>query len=225
MNQMKSKIISITLIVLLSVTITKAQSQSIMSFGILGGINFQNLNGKNYAGDKLENDLIAGYHAGVNVQIPLAPEFYFQPGVSFSTKGSKHVGSLLTTTTSLSYIEVPLNLVYKGQLGNGYVLVGFGPYLGYGIMGKVKTEGGSASLESDIEFKNVVEIGDPVAYYYKALDAGANFLFGYEMASGIFAHLNAQAGMLNINPEYKVLSDDKSIIRNTGFGLSIGYRL
>jgi hypothetical protein len=30
--------------------------------------------------------------------------------------------------------------------------------------------------------------------------------------------------MVKINPEYKILSDDESIVKNTGFGLSLGYR-
>lgn len=222
---MKTKLISIVLLSLLSVTFVKAQDPGRLSFGILGGVNFQNLNGKDVAGDKLENDLIVGFHAGVNVQIPIVPEFYFQPGISFSTKGAKYTGNGITSTTSLSYIEVPLNLVYKGLLGTGYVLLGFGPYIGYGIMGKVKTEGGSVSVDSDIEFQNVVELTDPMTVpYFKALDAGGNIFFGYEMASGIFLQLNAQLGMLNISPEYKILTDDKSSIKNTGFGFSLGYR-
>lgn len=217
---MKTRLISIALILMLSATFATAQ----MSFGILGGVNFQNINGKNRSGDKLENDMILGYHAGVNVQIPIAPGVFFQPGVLFSTKGAKNTVSSLTTTTNLSYIEVPLNLVYKAQLGNGFFMLGLGPYIGYGIMGKSKTEGGSVSVEMDIEFQNVVEIGDPIAPYYKALDAGGNILFGFEMAGGIFAQANAQLGMLKINPEYKILSDDKSSFKNTGFGLSLGYR-
>jgi hypothetical protein len=81
-------------------------------------------------------------------------------------------------------------------------------------------------VESDIEFKNVVELTDPLTTpYFKALDAGGNIFFGYEMASGLFFHGNTQLGMIGINPEYKILSDDKSIIKNTGFGLSVGYRL
>jgi hypothetical protein len=44
---------------------------------------------------------------------------------------------------NLSYLELPLNFVYKGLLGTGYVMVGFGPYVGYGIMGKAKYVGGS----------------------------------------------------------------------------------
>jgi hypothetical protein len=226
---MKTRFLTILTIVALSITMASAQGTDKMSFGILGGLNFQNLNGKDAGGDKLTNEMIIGYHAGVNVQIPIAPQFYFQPGLIFSTKGAKNNSSILgvdyTTTTKLSYVEMPLNLVYKALLGNGYFMLGFGPYVGYGIAGKVVTEGGSISLDQDIEFQNVVETTDDMTVpYYKALDFGGNIFAGYEMSNGIFAQFNTQLGMVKINPEYKILSDDKSIVKNTGFGLSLGYR-
>jgi hypothetical protein len=222
---MKNRLISIVAILLLTVTFASAQQMGKPSFGVLGGVNFQNLNGKDYLGDKLENDLKVGYHIGVNMQIPIAPEFYFQPGLMLSTKGAIYDVSSAKTTTSLSYIELPLNLVYKGLLGPGFVFLGVGPYVAYAIGGKVKVESGSDTDEFDIEFTNVVETSDPVTTpYYKALDAGGNIFFGYEMAGGLFAQFNAQIGMLTINPEYKILPDDKSSIKNTGFGLSLGYR-
>jgi hypothetical protein len=222
---MKTKLISILLLLFLSVTLVTAQNKEKLSFGILGGVNFQNLNGKDYYGDKLENDLIVGYHVGVNVMIPLVPEFYFQPGVLFSTKGAKNSENSVTTTTSLSYIEMPLNFVYKGLLGKGHIMIGLGPYLGYAVKGKVKTEGGSESETTDIEFQNVVEIDDPLTVpYCKAFDVGGNIFFGYELPVGLFFQLNAQLGMLKINPEYKAFADDKSSIKNTGFGISLGYR-
>ena len=217
---MRTKLISIAISLLLFATIANAQ----ISVGVLGGVNFQNLNGKNSSGDALENTMIPGFHAGVNVQIPIAPEFYFQPELMFSTKGAKNVGSILTTNTNLSYVELPLNFLYKGQLGSGFVFIGVGPYVAYAVKGKVKTEGGSVSLDSPVKFQNVVEITDTQYPYYKALDAGGNILFGYELSSGIFAQVNAQLGMLNINPEYKILTNDKSVVKNTGFGVSLGYR-
>jgi len=120
---------------------------------------------------------------------------------------------------------MPLNLVYKALLGNGYFMLGFGPYVGYGIGGKVTTEGGDISLDQDIEFQNVVETTDDMTVpYYKALDFGGNIFAGYELSNGIFAQFNTQLGMVKINPEYKILPDDESIVKNTGFGLSLGYR-
>lgn len=193
--------------------------------GIIGGINFQNLNGKDSDGDKLENDLLVGYHAGINLQIPLAPEFYFQPGLLFSAKGAKNTSGSVTSTYKLSYIELPLNLVYKGMLGDGYILFGFGPYLGYAVGGSAKFASGSVEVNRDIEFINVVESNDdPFSPYFKSMDIGGNILFGYEMAGGLFFQLNSQLGMVKINPEDRRITDDKTSVKNTGFGLSAGYR-
>lgn len=179
-----------------------------MSFGILGGINFQNLNGKLSGGDKLENDMLLGFHGGVNVQMPIAPEFYFQPGLMFAIKGAKNttiiLGSEITDEIKLNYIEVPLNLVYKGALGNGFFMLGFGPYLAYGISGKQVVHGNSLSYERGVD--------------YNAFDAGANIFAGFETAGGLFLQLDTQFGMLDIDP------DENSTAKNTGFGLSLGYR-
>lgn len=223
---MKTKLFSLTIIFTLAATLAFAQGTS---FGIIGGAGMQNLNGKDMLGDKLENDMIIGYHVGVNAQIPIAPQFYFQPGLLFSTKGGENnttiIATTITSTYKLSYIELPLNLVYKAELGGGYFMLGFGPYVGYGIGGKATVKGGAVTLESDIEFKNEVVIGDPLTtIYFKALDAGANILFGYELAMGVFAQFDAQLGLININPEDKRFPDSKAVIKNTGFGLSLGYR-
>lgn len=223
---MKTKIISTLFILFLSASFAMAQTEvrEKMSFAVIGGINFQNLNGKAFNGDKLENDMLMGYHVGLNAQIPIAPEFYFQPGVLFSTKGMQNKSAESTSTTTLNYIEMPLNLVYKAVLGNGFVMLGFGPYLAYGIGGKVITKGSSPTVEEKIKFQNVVEVGDPNLPYYKAFDAGANMFAAYEMSNGIFLQLDTQFGLLNIRPEYQEFTNDKSIIKNTGFGISLGYR-
>ncbi len=219
--------VSLILIFTLLVSTVMAQSGAVgkTSFAILGGVNFQNLNGEDNTGDKLENDLIVGYHFGVNAQIPVAPEFYFQPGLQFSTKGAENTVSSITSTYKLSYIELPLNFVYKGLLGNGYFMVGLGPYVAYGVGGKAIYEGGSLSSESDIKFKNEVVLGDPLTtVYIKPFDAGGNIFFGYELAGGLFLQLNAQLGMLNIRPENYLFPDDSSTLKNTGYGISLGYR-
>lgn len=190
----------------------------------------QNLNGKNISGDKLENDMVIGFHAGVNIQIPIAPQFYFQPGLMFSTKGGESKtdlfsSTLFTSTYKLSYIELPMNFVFKAGLGNGYFMLGFGPYVAYGIMGKATVKSGSATVESDIEFKKEVESGDPImTTYFKPFDAGANIFFGYELAAGLFLQLNAQLGLIEINPDDQRFPDTDLSIKNTGFGLSLGYR-
>jgi len=224
---MKTRIFALLMILTLAGTVTFAQSsdKSKMSFGILGGVNFQNLNGKDASGDKLTNEMILGYHAGLNVQIPIAPQFYFQPGLMYSTKGAKESSGSVTSTVRISYIELPLNLVYKAELGSGYFMLGFGPYIGYGVSGKEKNEGGTLSVNRDVKFKNVVEMSDPITFaYYKALDLGGNIFAGFQLGNGIFAQLDTQLGMVKINPENKGNSNDKTSVKNTGFGLSLGFR-
>lgn len=211
---MKNKLVSIVLILVLSASVAISQEKSKMSFGILGGVNFQNLNGKLSSGDKLENDMLLGFHGGVNVQIPVAPEFYFQPGLMFATKGAKDtytiLGAEFTDEIKINYIEMPLNLVYKASLGNGFFMLGFGPYLAYGISGKQVFEGNDLTFERGVD--------------YNALDAGANIFAGFETAGGLFLQLDTQFGMLNINPEDENSSADQATAKNTGFGLSLGYR-
>jgi hypothetical protein len=224
---MKTIQFSLIFIFTLFVSSTMAQSNDAgrTSFAVLGGVNFQNLNGEDISGDKIENDLLVGYHVGVNVQFPVAPEFYFQPGLMFSTKGAKNTISALTNTYKLSYIELPINFVYKGLVGNGYFMIGLGPYVAYGVGGTAIYEGGSLSSESKIKFKNEVVLGDPVTtVYVKPFDAGGNIFFGYEMASGLFLQLNAQLGMIDIKPGNYLFPDDSSTMKNTGYGLSLGYR-
>jgi hypothetical protein len=227
---MRSKLISLALVLALSAPFAIAQSteKGKTSFAILGGVNFQNLTGKNNNGDKLTNDMLVGFHAGMNIQIPIAPEFYFQPGLLFSTKGAKNSYGTLTGTYKLSYVEIPLNLVYKGAIGNGFVMLGFGPYLGFGIGGKSSIIDGSTTYEKDVVFKSTVVSGDDLlTAYFKAFDAGANIFAGFEMGGGLFLQLNAQLGMVKINPAdnriIKVYSDKLSI-KNSGFGVSLGYR-
>ncbi|MFZ2898960.1 MAG: outer membrane beta-barrel protein [Saprospiraceae bacterium] len=206
----------------LFVSLSFANAQGI---GIFGGVNFQNLNGKGAGGNKLDNQIIPGFHAGISAQLPLVPEFFIQPGLLFSTKGGKDEGIFVPTTYRLSYIELPLNLVYKGQLGNGFVMVGFGPYIAYAVGGKVAIETGGATTKADIEFQNTVEASDPLAVvYFRALDAGGNIFAGYEMANGVFFQLNTQLGMLKINPEDRRFPENEGFIKNTGFGLSLGFR-
>lgn len=211
---MKNRLLSIILILVLSASVAIAQEKTKMSFGILGGVNFQNLNGKLSSGDKLENDMLLGFHGGVNVQIPIAPEFYFQPGLMFATKGAKNtytiLGSEFTDEIKINYIEMPLNLVYKGALGKGFLMLGFGPYLAYGISGKQVFKGKELTFERGVD--------------YNALDAGANIFAGFETAGGLFLQLDTQFGMLNINAADGNSSTDQATAKNTGFGLSLGYR-
>lgn len=185
------------------------------TFGIRAGVNFQNLNGKDESDRNLKNKMKVGFNIGANAEIPIAQDFYVQPGLLFSTKGAKLENTDIKV--NLSYLEIPINLLYKPVLGDGKLLLGFGPYLGFAVGGKVD--------DTDIKFEKEIsqaESGNGTPYL-KRFDAGANLLVGYELSSRISAQLNAQLGLVNIQPKITGLDTDAKT-KNTGFGISIGYR-
>jgi hypothetical protein len=199
------------------------------SFGIRAGVNFTNINGKDINDNKLENDMLTSFHVGVNAEIPLAPQFYFQPGLLFTKKGAKNEVSLanesVSSKISLSYIELPLNLMFKPLLGTGHLLLGFGPYVALGVGGKYTLGMNGNEITEDVKFQNSVSANDPNnVVYIKPVDAGANLLLGYEFSNKLSFQLNAQLGLTNINPQYDAISNDNRSAKNTGFGLSAGYR-
>lgn len=187
------------------------------TFGIKGGVNWNNINGKTATGTELENKLKTGFHGGVNVQIPVGTSSYLQPGVEYRQKGAEMTDG---SEVQLSYIDVPVNFVYKPSLGTGGVVLGFGPYVGFGVDGKVTAANGT---ERDVVFTDEYRTTESASLQYKKLDAGANFMAGYEMRNGLSVGLNAQLGLVDINPK-STIPNDQTRNRNTGFGVSLGYR-
>lgn len=205
------------------------QSQA-QGLGIRGGVNFQNINGKDFEGDQLDNDLITGFHAGVLIEGQVVPTFYLQSGLLYSVKGAKNKSEFLgvsaTNTTKTGYLELPIHLVFKPALGNGHIILGFGPYIGYALNGKYTYEIGGDKTDGDIKFQKTVDANDSdEEFYMKRFDAGGNLFFGYEFAGGLSFQLNTQLGMIKINPEDDRITSDDTKWNNTGFGLSAMYRI
>ncbi|KIC90735.1 outer membrane beta-barrel protein [Flavihumibacter solisilvae] len=188
------------------------------------GVNFTNATVTAYSSD-YDYKIKTGFHIGADVEIPIADEFYLQPGLLFSTKGAK-AKNTDNGDINLSYIEVPVSFMYKPVLGEGRLILGVGPYVGVGVGGKIKEDGED---DVDVEFKNEVNFEDVFSSekaYLKRTDFGANFTVGYELAMGVVLQLNAQLGLSNnatkLNNAPSEFDDQK--FKNTGFGLSVGYR-
>lgn len=200
------------------------------SIGIFGGVNFQNINGTAANGNKLTNDLVTKFHAGINGEIPIAPDFFFQLGLQYIGKGSEgqviytdnNGTHAITRNLGLNYLEIPLSLVYKPMVGAGKFILGFGPYFSYALNGKASFSGNNAPADREVEFMNDAPTADANnLVYFKRMDIGANFMVGYELQNGIYLVLNSQLGLVPINA--KTTNDLSN--KNTGFGLSLGYRL
>jgi hypothetical protein len=197
---------------------SKKYTETATAFGITAGVNWNTINGKTATGDKLDNKMKTGFNAGVNLQFPISKGFYLQPGVEYRQKGADlNNGNELR----VSYIDIPVNFIYKPMLGTGSMLLGVGPYVGFGINGKMKAANGT---ERKVVFNNTYSTSEAEDIQFKKLDAGANFMIGYECKSKFSAAVKAQLGLIDVNPDTNI-SGDETRYRNTGFGLSLGYRL
>ena len=226
---MKTRLFAFVLIFTVLVPQTFSQKRKKVDtgihFGIEAGGGMETLAGKDYWGEPLKNKLNPGYHIGGNVILPIFADFWFQPGILFSVKGSRQdiITDDITKTVNLCYVEVPLNLLYRPQLGDGHLLLGLGPYGGYGVLGKERVKSGTITTELTVKFLNDAS-EEPTTYvYYRGLDAGANIFFGYEFYNGLLLQMNGQMGLLKVNSDYG-LPNDKTSKMNVGFGLSVGYR-
>ncbi len=207
-------------ILLLAVMAVAVTAMSAQGLGLRGGVNLSNI-----AGDGAPDDakMLTGFHVGLDYEIAVAPDFYFAPGLLYSTKGSKLEASEENGSGEfkavLNYVEVPMNLVYKPLLGEGNLIVAFGPYLGYGIGGKYKAECSIGDFV-DMSGETDINFGSGDEDDFKAFDMGANISFGYMFAGGLSVQLNTQLGLIDINPS----GESDEAIKNTGFGLGLGYR-
>lgn len=191
----------ITIITLAVAFLFGAADTFAQGFGVKGSFNMFNLAVK-VDDDKLDTKMIPTFDAGIFYEIPVAPEFFIRPELSFARKGADYELDLLGVTLldeeiRLSYLEVPILFLYKGGLGNSKVLLGFGPYMAYGIKGEM--------FDEDV---------------YKPFDMGGKIMFGFEFGGGLSAALNASTGLIDI-AESEVVD---SKVTNTGFGLTLGYR-
>lgn len=193
------KKIIVSIIALASVAMLNAQT----GLGLQAGVNFSNITGKNMDNFKMKT----GFQVGANYNIPVADQFVVQPGLNYLQNGYKISTSGGKSTTTYSYLQLPVLFQFRPELANGSkVIVGAGPYAAYGI-GKIKDkwDEGSVSVSWD-------------DYGQEKFDAGAKIVIGYELANGISLNLNGDLGLMKLNKE----SVNKP--RNTAFGVTVGYR-
>ncbi len=215
--------------------ISTAHSQT--TFGVRAGMNLSNVGIVNEDGEKQNTDIVPRLQIGLTVDVPVAPDMYVQPAVLYSGKGFKQKGGWLASSdkifkATVSYVEVPVNFLYKPQLGIGNLLVGAGPYVAYGIGGRWEADEGSVAIgdimiesHGDIIFKNDVMDGEFGNYLYgKPWDYGINVLAGYEFLRKLSVQFSAQFGVANLEPAISGKRSDGTI-KNIGYSISIGYKL
>jgi len=187
-----------------------AQSKDGVKIGINAGVNLSSFALSGSDNDSEMKDAIkplTNFSFGGYASIPVSGKFSVQAGLNLSGKGTRAEATVtdqfVTVTgkrkTPIMYVEVPINAVFN--FGGFYV--GAGPYVGYGIAGKTKTD-------LSINGQNIPELSEPERDLkfgsgedddLKPFDFGANILAGYRLSNGISFGLNYGLGLANIEAQ------------------------
>lgn len=196
---------------LFSATIGASAQSSPLQFGVKAGANLSN-----WSGDINDTDAKFGFNVGVTVDYAFNTNWYLMSGLEFTTKGAKidlitdYTGEYATAklTGNAMYLQLPIHAGYKLPIAENTNLVFHaGPYLAYGVGGKVTTKiDGFGKVKDDF-------FGD---HSFKRFDFGLGFGAGVEFGK-INAGLGYDFGLVNINQGI-------GTVRNMNGYLSVGYK-
>ena len=211
--------------VLIAVVFTTGVAQAQFSFGVRGGFNLTNMTVEENIGGVtvgLDHSFKPGFQAGIVGELAITNALAIQPGILFATQGARletdeflGMPIEMSSTTSLNYIQVPINVQYKIPFGNNLrFLLQAGPYLGFALNGNIRTEVSGAGItitpdDEKIEFGS----GDDEM---RRLDFGVGFGAGVEFGNFQVA-AGYNLGLANLS------NVDGGTIRNNGLALTVTY--
>jgi hypothetical protein len=148
-------------------------------------------------------------------QMPVSTNFWIEGGLGIVGKGSVVYNDALTTTTHLTYVEVPLNLLRKFTFTDlGVFYIGAGGYVGMGIGGSLDYETPGSNTSDKIEFGKDADA--------TRFDAGLSFTTGFEFRNHVTFNLGYSLGLNNIASTTQQDSGT-SVVKNRQFLVGLGY--
>ncbi|MBK5721865.1 PorT family protein [Dysgonomonas sp. Marseille-P4677] len=213
-----------------------ATAQSRFTFGVKGGVNLSESTNPSNSDSKV------GFNAGFTVDYQLAPNWYLMSGIGLTTKGVKtayssyiynygygssyvdpsssgytYYSSYSDVTQNLMYLQLPIHLGHKIDIGKTTKLVfSAGPYVAYGIGGKTK---GNYFVWND----------DPTTSYgsYSNVDYNSFDSWIRRFDVGMGASMGIEFGKFSVNIGYdwglvNVANGMES--KNRNGSLSVGYK-
>lgn len=191
------------LVLVLVIFAVAASVSAQVSLGIKGGVNLSNVYGKDVSG----NNAKIGFHAGILADFDFSYNSAIQSGIFFTTKGFKGEGN---EKVNSMYLQLPVHYAYKLDVSPGTRIVFHGgPYVAYGIGGKI-TNGGEMDT-----FGN--------EGIFKRFDAGLGIGVGAEFGP-MLLDLGWDFGLLDIVNEDLFGEFDLGSVKNMNAYLSIGYK-
>ncbi len=187
------------------------RSDQPITIGIRGGVNFAKV--KAQADNvSVSADNIIGYNVGLSVDFPLLQSLYLQSGLYWTAKGYtyKEEGES-DTKYHANYLEIPVYASYRYNFTETTQLqVNFGPYIAYGINGKVTNK----------------DWGDEEGKFFGDGDDGANYnRFDAGLGVGVgmtfnkfYVGLDYKFGLTNMVKDAEDYSE-----KSRNLSISVGY--
>jgi hypothetical protein len=125
-----------------------------------------------------------GFHLGAFLDLPFGKKASLRPQVLYSSKGFQ--SSVTSESVSVNYLHIPVDLVFKGEVGAGSYFFGGGGYFSNALSGKAGSE-------------NLI-FGSTAKSDLKESDFGIRVTTGYETEFGLGIVLFYEYGLANVNP-------------------------
>jgi hypothetical protein len=201
--------------------------------GVKAGFNASNFSGledPKEEGVKYTNNYKPGFHIGVAAQYLFTSQLGIETGLYYSQIGAKEEQSVsggglffkYTETSNPSYLQLPISLLYKFELGTDlYLYPSAGIYLGYGLGGKAKYK-----LDTNIPLYDLeLDFAEGEADFFgenslaNRFDFGATFGLNLQYSNYVFG-LGYDLGLTKINKEKTLNGND---FKNVNVKVSLAY--
>ena len=187
--------------------------------GVQGGINLATMLAKDDESTYSDEfDMNLGFNAGITFEIGFNDLLSLEAGVMADSKGfdwdTDFLGIPVKTEFNLLYLDVPVLIKVGPSFGPVKVFGAAGPYVGFGISGKIKAEAQGTSTTEDVNW------GDSEDSDLKSLDYGAKFGAGVEV-KGFTLGAYYSLGLANVEP----VSEGGSKSQHRVLSFSVGYKI
>ncbi len=196
---------------MLSVSLAATTGFSQVKYGFQAGAVYSSL--KTKAGSVSHTASTFGPTAGILADIPINENLVFQPSVNYVQKGGKSSDDMYKTSTSIHYIEVPLNMLYRINSEGSSFFIGLGPVISPAISGKSSITYMDETISEKIDFGSDED-------EMKRLEFSGNVFAGYEFSNGLFVSAGYNQGISNLLND----SDDVTL-RNSFIAIKVGFKL
>lgn len=181
--------------------ISHPSSYTVSKEKISFGLQFSILSATGYTGDNgVDVTAKTGFRLGGLINIPLAEHFALIPELAYASKGSKFIGVTdfngipSNATTTINFIEVPINFAYTSGIGKGFT-TGAGFTFSYGLSGNTELVR-TASYANNFTTNSSDVFGDNGL---KRVDFGFNVFTGYKFSQHIGVKGIYNIGLNNLN--------------------------